>query len=620
MFRSASLARLVTAAVWVLLLGSTSLGRPDKPTVISTNLTHNIFLVKGHILKLVAQPPPSKDGIAKVLSVALIGLPVGVVKDNSPPYSFVWDTGNVACGHYNLRLVANYTNREIAAFARAKVVLVDRPPVQWVKPGPETVAGEILTCQLQLTSEFRLKQAKLLLDDKPVALLSEPPYQIELDVSSLPKGPHMVRFEAVDRSGFLYNSCPVKVVVPTRILLAAPAGGARIMITGANQAIKLAAQVGPGMAPNRVEFFCDGRKIGEATRPPYELAVSAEEVPSGRHTFSAQVMTEKGHSYSSDGLSVYVRNEVMDAAERERIAQEQLRLAQEQQRAAEEKKERVKEAREELGQKLEKTAQEYAARLFQLHKGYGDQPYLVGRVKGLAVKTGGLLPGGTLDPIICATAAGGGKIELNGRVVDPSTPIAVIEAINYLKYYGTKRYRLPARWYEKNDFGFSFDEKFIPRGGGSAGIAFATAAFSALTGYGVRQDIAMTGDITMDGRVKAIGGVKAKAEAAILARVTTLLLPTANAAETQRLLVAQDMIDIVLVSNMDRVLMHALGKRGPWAHAYTQYHWHLTGGLEYMSQGNWASAAKCFERVVAIEPGDISAQRWLKLTRAPAVK
>jgi ATP-dependent Lon protease len=102
-------------------------------------------------------------------------------------------------------------------------------------------------------------------------------------------------------------------------------------------------------------------------------------------------------------------------------------------------------------------------------------------------------------------------------------------------------------------------EGATPKDGPSAGVAMVTAIVSVLTGIAVRKDVAMTGEITLRGRVLPIGGLKEKMLAALRAGIKTVIIPEENAKDLAD--ISDDVknaLNIIPVSRMDEVLQHAL--------------------------------------------------------------
>ncbi len=146
----------------------------------------------------------------------------------------------------------------------------------------------------------------------------------------------------------------------------------------------------------------------------------------------------------------------------------------------------------------------------------------VGVVNGLAYTQSG----GDLLKVEVAVMEGSGKIELTGSLGDVMKESARI-AHSYVRSVA-KKYNLNPDFYKSKDIHIHFPEGAIPKDGPSAGVTMVTAIVSALGDIPVRNDIAMTGEITLRGNVLAIGGLKEKTLAAYRAGVTTVLLPEHN--------------------------------------------------------------------------------------------
>ncbi len=151
----------------------------------------------------------------------------------------------------------------------------------------------------------------------------------------------------------------------------------------------------------------------------------------------------------------------------------------------------------------------------------------IGLTHGLAWTSVG---GVTLD-IEVVSVPGKGKVTLTGQLGEVMKESAQA-AIAYLRNHAAD-YGLPADFHETRDLHVHVLEGATPKDGPSAGIAIATAVVSALTGRPVRGDVALTGEITLRGRVLAIGGVKEKLLAAHQAGISRVILPEANEANLE---------------------------------------------------------------------------------------
>ncbi len=197
-----------------------------------------------------------------------------------------------------------------------------------------------------------------------------------------------------------------------------------------------------------------------------------------------------------------------------------------------------------------------------LHKYLGVIKYRFGRTEeqdqvGLTTGLAWTEVGGELLQTEVAIMPGKGSLVLTGKLGEVMQESAQA-ALSYVRTRARKL-RLPEKFYEKIDIHVHVPEGAIPKDGPSAGIALATSIVSALTRKPVDRNIAMTGEITLRGRVLPIGGLKEKILAAHRGHVTKVLIPMENKKDIeeipQRVL---KKVELVLVSHMDEVLQQAL--------------------------------------------------------------
>lgn len=180
----------------------------------------------------------------------------------------------------------------------------------------------------------------------------------------------------------------------------------------------------------------------------------------------------------------------------------------------------------------------------------------VGVVRGLAWTSVG---GDTLS-IEVNVAEGSGKVELTGNLGDVMKESAMA-AISCIRAR-CDALKIDGGFYKNNDIHIHVPEGAVPKDGPSAGIAMATATVSALTGYPVRRDVAMTGEITLRGRVLPIGGLKEKSAAAYRAGVKTVIIPAGNEPDLEDVTdEVKKHVKFVTVSSIDEVLDTALMKK-----------------------------------------------------------
>lgn len=147
---------------------------------------------------------------------------------------------------------------------------------------------------------------------------------------------------------------------------------------------------------------------------------------------------------------------------------------------------------------------------------------LVGVVNGLAWTS----VGGEILEVEANVVPGSGKIHLTGNLGDVMKESAQA-ALSFIRGHAD-RLGVEEDFYRTRDIHVHFPEGAVPKDGPSAGVAIATAMVSALTGTPVRRDVAMTGEITLRGRVLAIGGLREKTMAALRNRIATVLIPADN--------------------------------------------------------------------------------------------
>ena len=177
----------------------------------------------------------------------------------------------------------------------------------------------------------------------------------------------------------------------------------------------------------------------------------------------------------------------------------------------------------------------------------------VGVVNGLAWTS----VGGEMLEVEVNVVPGTGKIELTGNlgVVMKESAHA---ALSFIRSQ-TDRLGIPAGFYKEKDIHVHFPEGAVPKDGPSAGIAITTAMVSALTGRCVRRGIAMTGEVTLRGRVLPIGGLKEKTMAAFRNGIKTVIIPSDNGKDLEEIdQMVRNALQFILVERADQVLSAAL--------------------------------------------------------------
>ena len=177
----------------------------------------------------------------------------------------------------------------------------------------------------------------------------------------------------------------------------------------------------------------------------------------------------------------------------------------------------------------------------------------VGVVNGLAWTS----VGGVLMPLEVLVLGGTGKIEVTGSLGDVMKESSKI-AVSYVRSIA-KKYGISPDFYKEKDLHIHAPEGAVPKDGPSAGVTMTTALVSALSGIPVRADVAMTGEITLHGKVLPIGGLREKTMAAYKAGIKTVIIPKDNKADLEEVDdVVKENIEFVFAEDLRDVLKTAL--------------------------------------------------------------
>lgn len=177
----------------------------------------------------------------------------------------------------------------------------------------------------------------------------------------------------------------------------------------------------------------------------------------------------------------------------------------------------------------------------------------VGIINGLAWTS----VGGEIMQLEVSVMDGTGKIELTGSLGEVMKESAKT-AISFVRS-NAQKYGIDSSFYKDKDIHIHATEAAVPKDGPSAGVTMVTGIISALTNLPIRRDIAMTGEVTLRGRVLAIGGLREKSMAAYRGGVKTVFIPKDNLADLEEVdAVVKEYIKFVPVSNVAEILEYAL--------------------------------------------------------------
>jgi ATP-dependent Lon protease len=183
----------------------------------------------------------------------------------------------------------------------------------------------------------------------------------------------------------------------------------------------------------------------------------------------------------------------------------------------------------------------------------GEEEAQVGAVTGLAWTE----VGGELLTIESVTTPGKGEVKTTGKLGEVMNE-SIAAAFSFVKARAPAYGIRPSLIARKN-IHIHLPEGAVPKDGPSAGVGMVTSIVSTLTGVAVRPDVAMTGEVTLRGRVLAIGGLKEKLLAALRGGIKTVLIPEENVKDLAEIpQTILDGLEIVPVSHVDQVLERAL--------------------------------------------------------------
>ena len=191
---------------------------------------------------------------------------------------------------------------------------------------------------------------------------------------------------------------------------------------------------------------------------------------------------------------------------------------------------------------------------YQLEQVYSHDE--VGLVRGLAWTS----VGGEVLDVEVGVVEGSGKLELTGNLGDVMKESARA-AVTYIRSRA-ERLGIDPMFYKNKDIHIHFPEGAVPKDGPSAGITICIAVISALTETPVRRDLAMTGEITLRGRILPIGGLKEKTMAALRSGITTVIIPSENEKDLEEIdQTVRSALHFITANHVDRILEVAFQRR-----------------------------------------------------------
>ncbi len=284
----------------------------------------------------------------------------------------------------------------------------------------------------------------------------------------------------------------------------------------------------------RLEGYTEDEKVAIAERHLVEKQVEAHGLKEGEFTLTTAALL--------DLVRYYTREAGVRTLEREiaRLARKSLR------KILEGKETAVTITPENLG--------EYAG-VRKYNHGVSEEEHQVGAVTGLAWTE----VGGELLTIESVTVPGKGGIKTTGKLGEVMTE-SIQAAFSFVRAR-SPAYGIKPSLFQRKDIHIHLPEGAVPKDGPSAGVGMVTSIVSTLTGIAVRKDVAMTGEVTLRGRVLPIGGLKEKLLAALRGGITTVLIPEENRKDLAEIPAnIREGLEIIPVSHVDEVLAIALVK------------------------------------------------------------
>ena len=285
----------------------------------------------------------------------------------------------------------------------------------------------------------------------------------------------------------------------------------------------------------RLEGYTEDEKLEIAERHLIAKQVEAHGLKSGEFTLTSEALR--------DLIRYYTREAGVRTLEREiaRLARKSLR--------------RILEGKDKAVTITPENLADFAG-VRKFRHGMSDEENQVGAVTGLAWTE----VGGELLTIESVTVPGKGAVRTTGKLGEVMSE-SVQMAFSFVKARGPS-YGIKPSIFQRKDLHIHLPEGAVPKDGPSAGVGMVTAMVSALTGIAVRADVAMTGEVTLRGRVLAIGGLKEKLLAALRGGIKTVLIPEENRKDLVEIPAnILNGLEIIPVSHVDEVLALALVSR-----------------------------------------------------------